>query len=182
MKFTRSFTLKPDKLMISPQTKVAELLDVYPQLESVLIEMAPAFAKLRNPVLRRTVARVASLQQAATVGGITLGKMITRLRHAVGQEEWKEESPLSLSPRQLPEWFDPARISRHLDARPILDAGQNPMNAILGEVRQLPAGGIFRLTAPFVPAPMIDQLKKRGFIHWSSQPENDRVETYFKAQ
>ena len=33
---------------ITPQTKVAELLDAYPELEDVLVEMAPPFKKLRN--------------------------------------------------------------------------------------------------------------------------------------
>ncbi len=54
-----------NKLIITPQTKVKELLDAYPELEPVLIDMAPAFKKLRNPVLRRTIARVTSIKQAA---------------------------------------------------------------------------------------------------------------------
>ena len=52
-------------LVITPKTKVMQLLDAYPALESLLIETIPAFEKLRNPVLRKTVARITSLQQAA---------------------------------------------------------------------------------------------------------------------
>ena len=51
------------KITISPKTKVGELLDAYPELEPVLMAMSPAFEKLKNPVLRKTVARVATLQQ-----------------------------------------------------------------------------------------------------------------------
>lgn len=43
-------------LEITPSTKVAELLAAYPELEAVLIGMAPPFKKLKNPVLRRSVA------------------------------------------------------------------------------------------------------------------------------
>ena len=39
------------KIIISPKTKVGELLEAYPALESVLMSMSPAFEKLRNPVL-----------------------------------------------------------------------------------------------------------------------------------
>ena len=46
---------------ITSQTKVAELLEHFPELEETLIAMAPPFKKLRNPVLRRSVAKVASL-------------------------------------------------------------------------------------------------------------------------
>jgi hypothetical protein len=39
---------------------------------------------LKNPKLRRTVARVTSLQQAALVGGIKMEDLVNRLRKAVG--------------------------------------------------------------------------------------------------
>jgi hypothetical protein len=52
---------------ILPSTKVATLLDRYPELENVLIELAPPFKKLKNPFLRKGVAKVASLRHAATV-------------------------------------------------------------------------------------------------------------------
>ena len=43
-----------NSLLITPKTRVGELLDTYPQLEPVLVKLAPAFAKLKNPVLSRT--------------------------------------------------------------------------------------------------------------------------------
>ena len=72
-------------LPISPETTVGAMLDAYPELESVLVEMAPAFAKLRNPVVRRTVAKVATLEQAARIGGISLPALILRLRNVRGR-------------------------------------------------------------------------------------------------
>jgi hypothetical protein len=70
---------------ITPQTKVAELLDACPELEEVLVQMAPPFKKLRNPVLRRTIARVTSLEKAASVANLPLRELITGLRSAAGQ-------------------------------------------------------------------------------------------------
>ena len=35
--------------------------------------MSPAFEKLKNPILRKTVARVATLAQVAVVGGDSFG-------------------------------------------------------------------------------------------------------------
>ena len=48
---------------ISPETKIGSLLDRFPDLEKTLLEMAPEFKKLRNPILRKTIARVTSLRQ-----------------------------------------------------------------------------------------------------------------------
>ena len=53
---------------ISGGTKVAALLSEHPELEDLLISMSPAFIKLRNPVLRRSVARIATLREATAVG------------------------------------------------------------------------------------------------------------------
>lgn len=70
-------------LAINPETKVGELLDAYPEAESVLVEPAPRFKPLSNPVLRRTVARVTTLEQAARVGGIRVSAMIMALIDAL---------------------------------------------------------------------------------------------------
>ena len=71
-------------LPIGPETTVGALLEAYPELEGVLVGMAPVFAKLRNPVIRRTVAKVAALEQAAKIGDVSLQAMIVRLRDATG--------------------------------------------------------------------------------------------------
>src|SRR5260370_3061337 len=71
---------------INPETTVGALLSAYPALESVLIDIAPAFAKLRNPVVRRTVAKIATLEQVATIGGVDLQGMILKLRAAAGAD------------------------------------------------------------------------------------------------
>lgn len=41
-----------NELIITPKTKVLQLIEAYPQLEAVLIGYVPAFKKLQNPVLR----------------------------------------------------------------------------------------------------------------------------------
>ena len=77
--------MKESKITISPRTKVGELLDAFPELEPVLMAMSPAFEKLKNPVLRKTVAKVATLQQVSVVGGMNIDEMVRILRRKVGQ-------------------------------------------------------------------------------------------------
>ena len=57
---------------ITPETTVHRLLEAYPELEETLIGIAPPFKKLRNPLLRRSVAKVASLRHISSVGGVPL--------------------------------------------------------------------------------------------------------------
>jgi hypothetical protein len=75
-----------EKIIITPRTKVMQLIETWPQLEDVLIGYVPAFSKLKNPVLRKTVARIATLQQAASVGNVKVEDLINHLRKEVGQD------------------------------------------------------------------------------------------------
>jgi len=90
-----------EPFQIQPSTKIAQLLDAYPELEEVLIRMAPPFKKLKNPLLRKSVAKVATLQQAAIVGRLDPSAMIDQLRQAVGLtpiERMRWRSPGSSKP------------------------------------------------------------------------------------
>jgi hypothetical protein len=79
------------RVPITPATKVADLLESWPDLEDVLIAQAPAFRRLKNPVLRRTVARVATLEQAAGVGGVPVRELVATLRRRRGDRGGRHE-------------------------------------------------------------------------------------------
>jgi hypothetical protein len=55
--------------------------------DNALLDMVPQFKQLRNPILRKTVGRVASLSQAAAIGKVSLAEMINVLRTEAGIEE-----------------------------------------------------------------------------------------------
>lgn len=167
---------------ITPDTKVSALLDAYPELEEVLISIAPPFKKLRNPLLRRTVAKLTSLRQAAKVGGVSLGDVIRRLRVAAGIEEpWSEVAAEEGAggASAPPEWLDTSALARTLDARPMLDAGEHPVAQVLKDLKELEEGKVYAVITPFIPAPMIDAVEKQGFRSWSQQEGPELVRTYF---
>ncbi|MEO1389013.1 MAG: DUF1858 domain-containing protein [Cyanobacteria bacterium J06634_6] len=70
---------------INKSTTVNSLLDEYPQLQQVLIDLNPQFKKLRNPLLRKSIGRVVTLEQAAAIVKIPLTEFINHLRQAVNQ-------------------------------------------------------------------------------------------------
>ena len=166
---------------ITPETRVAALLDAYPKLEETLVDMAPAFAKLRNPVLRRTVAKVTTLRQAAKVGNLTLGDLINKLRGEVGQasDSFDEDDGIAGEP---PAWFDGENIAEVIDGRPLLEAGERPLDSVMSSLGRLPKGKILELTTPFEPAPLIDLAKQKGFRVWSIKEAPELIKTYFKKQ
>jgi hypothetical protein len=66
------------RLQITPQTKVAEVLAHYPQ--SLQIFIRNGFGPLANPVLRRTMARVVTVEQACRREGVNLAELLDELR------------------------------------------------------------------------------------------------------
>jgi len=167
-----------EKITISPKTRVGELLDSYPELESVLMDMSPAFEKLKNPILRKTVARVATLQQIAVVGKLKVEDIVNRLRKETGQSGEESGTPdVDYMSDTQPDWFDKTKIALTLDATPIINSGGSPMNEILSNAGSLKSEEIFEIKTPFVPAPIIDMLKTKGFRVYCIQA-GDSVTTY----
>ncbi len=116
------------KLEINPSTKVAEVLEVYPQLEEVLISLSPQFSKLKNPVLRRTVARFATLESAAKMAGIPSRSLVGRLRESAGLDALTDLSQ-SRSIEEVPNrpgWVQSGEAKESVSADEIIARRENP--------------------------------------------------------
>jgi len=166
--------------VIAPSTKIRELIEAYPHLEEILVEMAPAFRKLKNPVLRRTIARVTSLSQAAIIGNIDVSDMVNQLRQAVGQEpsELANNKKHEMMDKQSA-WFKTEMITETIDARPMLEAGQHPVNEVFGSLSRLNEGEILMLVTGFIPMPLVDKARDKGYQVFYKQKEKDEFYTYF---
>jgi len=171
--------MQTEKLIITPKTKVHDLLTAYPELEELLIEMAPVFKKLKNPVLRRTIARVTTLQQAAMVGEIPVHSLVNALRNRIGQDTLEGIESVPGGADKQPSWFNRERIVKQLDARPIIEQGGHPLGDVLTDIRELKSGDIYELITPFLPAPLIERVVDQGFDAWSKKEAEDIIRTYF---
>jgi hypothetical protein len=167
------------RFLITPDSKVGEMLEHYPELEDVLIDMSPTYKALRNPVLRRTVAKVATLRQVSKVGNVPLGQLIDRLRDAVGQGAVGGQTDADDLPAERPDWADPAAVTETYDARPTIAAGGHPMPQVMQALAVLEPGQVYALVTPFLPAPLIDLAAGKGFTAWSAREGPEQVRTYF---
>jgi hypothetical protein len=167
-----------DKLIITPKTKVLQLIEAYPQLEDVLIGYVPEFKRLKNPVLRKTVARIATLQQAAAIGNLPVEELINVLRKEVGQDLLSAESKSGYNTNK-PSWFDESLVYAELDAIPMLAQGEHPVNQVIADYQAMPPARIFKMTAPFLPAPLIDKLTSLGAKHWVQKDNGQTHHIYF---
>lgn len=171
------------KLVITPKTKILDLITDYPDLEEILFDISPAFKQLKNPLLRRTVARVTTIQQAALVGGIKVEDLVNRLRKATGTQEPVEistDSAGKTAGSRVPEWFSADKVTAHLDAREMLNRGEHPVAQVLTDLHSMPDQEIYELIAPFYPAPLIDKATGIGFQNYVVEVNPEEFRVYFR--
>jgi hypothetical protein len=151
---------------ITSQSKLFDVLEAYPFLESQIINIAPPFQNLKNPVLRRTVGKIATLEKVAQVGGMDVTKLVNTLRRAVGQEEVGAEagSPLMIAIPRLesdPDWIA-GEPQFTVNGTEMLQRGEVPLGRVNELLGQLEAGRYLLLATNFEPVPILDAMQKQS--------------------
>jgi len=168
-----------EKLIITPKTRIFELLQAYPGLEDLLISLAPEFKKLKNPVIRNTVAKVANIAQAAAIGGLNVEEMVNRLRESVGQGSLEQIEGTGTSyVTACPEWFSKEAVAHRIDISDMLNRGEQPVHEVLSAIKQLEDGKILEVQAPFLPVPLLDKSLSLGYRHWVDKQGNGEYRVY----
>jgi hypothetical protein len=169
---------------ITPETKIAELLEAYPRLEDVLIQQSPHFKALKNPILRKTVARVATLERASQMSGIPVRRLVATLREAAGLPGEPTAADLGpeLEPAAVdavaPEWFDEAKVALRIDADDLLAKGEVPLPRVHQAVQEIPADALLCVRSAFRPAPLLEALQKAGHRTYVTKASPDAFHTY----
>jgi uncharacterized protein (DUF2249 family) len=166
--------VKPE---ITPQTRVGAILDAYPELEAVLLAYSPHFAKLKNPILRRTVAKVATLQAAAVTAGVDVAELVLHLRAQVGQTAGpvpaaQVETPPAAAAAP-PSWAARLRVVEHIDADAMLNRNDHPLGLVQRLAAALDAESMIEIASSFRPEPLIQTLAAGGYRVASWQGADD---------
>jgi hypothetical protein len=105
--------------------------------------------------------------------------MINKLREEAGiQEEFVSDETIESVSKENPSWFSISRIVQRLDARSMLDKGEQPLNKVFADCKNLKAGEIYELITPFLPAPLIDAAREKGYLIWSKKEGKEVFKTY----
>lgn len=84
---------------LGPKTKINDLLSSYPFLLEFFLAKSPKYKLLQSPVSRKTIGKVASLAQAASIGGLPIDQLLSEIAAEI-REKTGEEAAVAPEDRQ----------------------------------------------------------------------------------
>lgn len=163
--------------MIMKDWKVAKVLDAYPETIDVFLEVSPHFAKLKNKVLRKTIARRVTLEQAARVGGVNVNNLLLKLNTKAGFDMESNKLPGSNIEHKersaVPDYKEVV-----LDVRPIIESGTDPFKSIMKTIKEMNADEMLHLINSFEPVPLYPVMQTKGYTY-SSEKRGDEWHIWF---
>ena len=164
---------------ILPTTRLFKIFEEYPELEEKVMQMAPVFRNLQNPVLRKTVGKLATAEKVAKIGKLDVAAFVNALRQEVGQltlEDIPEAEPLEI-PTGAPDWItgEPQQI---INGTEMLEGGVHPLASVNKLMQELAAGKFILLQTNFAPIPLVEAMEKQSYKVFQAEPQPSEHLTY----
>ncbi len=87
---------------LSEKTKIDGLLKQYPFLLDFLITLSPKFESLKNPIMRKTVGKVATLNRVSALGGLDLGSLMSAIAAEIKKQTGETATFAEPAPPVIP--------------------------------------------------------------------------------
>ena len=194
------------KKPVRASDRVSDVLARDERLVEVFARQSPHFAKLRKPGMRRVMARLVTIEQAARICGAETSALVRELNQTLGfdaapgdvvsdvagaspdtldpQDTMKRQNRDS-KPTKLPITIGTSSPRQpevriiELDVRDDLRQGREPFSRIMAAVGALRDGEVLCLRATFEPVPLFAVMEKRGFSHYVERLETDDWRVWF---
>ncbi len=179
-------TAEPTVAPIRASDKLQRLFDRDERLIDVVAGHSPQLAKLRNSPIRRVMARVTTVAQAARLCKVDTDTLIRELNAVLGIHTSANPTSNDASAAAASAESDsesgpiPAFDSAvELDVRDELRKGGEPFSRIMAAVATLGQRQVIHLRAPFEPVPLFGVMQKRGFGHKVEKHTDDDWSVWF---
>jgi hypothetical protein len=176
-------TAEDEGIAITPETRISTILKQYPAAIDVLTQISKHFKRLRNPLLRKTLAHRVTVKQASQIGKVSVQAFLEKLAKAgypIVYQDTQSVSQVSYYPIPEKDWNQMNRGKIvEIDARPDIEAGRAPFQRIMQAIKRVPLDGFLMVINGFEPCPLVEVMTQKGWrtrFHY----EPDAVKTYFQ--
>jgi hypothetical protein len=179
-------TVNDSTAPVAPTDRVSDVLARDEALVDVFVRHAPHFAKLRNRAMRRVMARLVTVEQAARTAGVSADLLVDDLNTALGIAPVRRADAGAATPVQASDVGDdgsseppPDQPVVEVDVRDDLRSGREPFSRIMAAVAALRPEEVLHLRAIFEPVPLFAVMGKRGFTHAARRHAADDWSVWF---
>lgn len=174
-----------DHLPVTATDRVSDVIARDESLVEVFVRHSPHFTKLRNRSMRRIMARLVTIADAAKIANIPAASLVCDLNVALGISDPSAAAP-QLDAVQQPD-AQSLNASIHPSSAPVVEvdvredlrAGREPFSKIMSAVGALGENEVLHLRAIFEPAPLFALMTKRGLLHESVAHAPDDWSVWF---
>lgn len=154
---------------VAPSDRVSDVLARDEALVEIFVRHSAHFEKLRNVAMRRVMARLVTVEQAARIASVPLDTLLRSINEALHLTTSGAPAALGATPDLLSEVDSGSRPTSlrevELDVREDMRSGREPFSRIMGVIAALGEDEVLRLRTIFEPVPLFGLLAKRGFSH-----------------
>ncbi|AKQ46144.1 hypothetical protein TH63_11700 [Rufibacter radiotolerans] len=169
---------------IAAATKISTLIKANPDAIEAIASINRHFEKLRNPLLRKILASRVTIADAARIGGCDVETFFEKLV-PLGFTVKQQGAGVPVKPAPTPAVFHrfleklPQNALIQLDVREDIASGNDPFLEIMKGVDQINGQNALVIINTFEPTPLIQILKKRGYVSFTQEKAEDLVYCYF---
>lgn len=168
-------------MKIDQYTKISQLINANPAVIEAIASINRHFEKLRNPILRKILASRVTIADAAKIGGTTVQQFYEKLG-PLGFHYDDSEACDSLPSTAVPDFYKELlpENTEELDVRNDIAQGKDPFKKIIDVLRKMPEANTLKLINSFEPLPLINLLRKKGYVSHVIHQAPSLVYTFLK--
>lgn len=160
---------------INENTKILHILDQNDLAIDAIAKVNSNFTKLRNPILRKLLAKRVNVKQAASIGGVHPNVLLSELSKIGFIVEYTCEETEKINKSKFNHMHNLETVS--LDVRPILAGGVDPFKQIMAKLEELTDNQELLIINTFEPIPLLNILKDKGYNYETIRPSEGEVHT-----
>jgi uncharacterized protein (DUF2249 family) len=148
---------------VASTDRVSEVLARDEALVEIFVRHSAHFEKLRSVTMRRVMARLVTVAQAARIAGVHVDTLVRDLNEAL---QLDASHPAATEELEESSGHRPTAFREvELDVREDMRVGREPFSRIMVAIAKLGAEEVLHLRTIFEPVPLFSVLEKRGFSH-----------------
>ncbi len=162
--------------------KVKDVLDKYPELKQVLVQLSPKFKRLQNPVMYNSLAKLVSLRDAARITGVSLCEVLHTINRYLGVEEKLQKimpDCIKLQQEKVEYQGEPITWNEPLERYVMSEANQEEILELVRGLKPQEALVVITTSAPDI---LLKYAQSLGFKYNIEQGREYRISVFNPAE